>query len=90
MHIINKYGIHHTVPDEWSLPVGARLATDTEVAAYEAEAAAKAAQPPATPALGPLELSSALAERDTEIGRLQAALTDAQKPQTGSAGKAKQ
>lgn len=79
MHIINKYGIHHTIPDEWKLPAGSRRATPEEIAAYEAQTPT-----PAPAAAAPsLEAASAIAERDAEIGRLQAELSAAKQPQTG-------
>lgn len=41
MHIVNKHGVVHTVPDDWALPAGARKASKTEIEQYEK---AKAAQ----------------------------------------------
>ena len=89
MHIINKYGIHHTVPDDWKLPAGSRRATPEEIEAYEAQQQVSAPAAAATPSL---EAASAIAERDAEIGRLQAELAAAKQPQTGGqtpTGKAK-
>lgn len=83
MHIINKHGVHHTIPDDWKLPAGSRRATPEEIAAYEAQTPAPAPAA-ATP---PLEAASAIAERDAEIARLQTALAAAQQPAT--TGKAK-
>lgn len=79
MHIINKYGIHHTIPDDWKMPAGSRRATPEEIAAYEAQTPA-VAPAAATPSL---EAASAIAERDAEISRLQAELNAAKQPQAG-------
>lgn len=81
MHIINKYGVHHTIPDEWKLPAGSRRATPEEIAAYEE--AQKPAVAPAVTDAPSLEAASAIAERDAEISRLQAELSAAKQPQTG-------
>ncbi len=31
MYIINKYGVFHSIPDDWPLPAGARKATKAEI-----------------------------------------------------------
>lgn len=37
-YIVNKFGIIHTIPDDWqTLPLGARVATPQEIAEYEAK-----------------------------------------------------
>lgn len=37
-YIVNRYGIIHTIPDDWmQLPTGARPATDKEIADFEAK-----------------------------------------------------
>lgn len=80
MHIINKHGIHHTIPDEWTLPAGARRATDAEIVAYEAANEAKvAALKPAT---------DPNAEKDLEIARLKADLEAARQPTSATPAKA--
>lgn len=36
MYIVNRYGIIHTIPDDWqTLPTGARAATPQEIAEFE-------------------------------------------------------
>lgn len=80
MHIINKHGIHHTIPDDWALPAGSRRATPEEIEAYEAQ---KPAVAPAPAATLPVDAVAAIAERDAEISRLQAELSAAKQPQTG-------
>lgn len=37
MHIINKFGVMHTIPDDMPLPAGARKASASEVAKWEQE-----------------------------------------------------
>ena len=68
MHIINRHGIHHTIPDEWKLPSGARRATPDEIVAYETQ---KPTVAPAAVAAPSLEAASAITERDAEIAHLQ-------------------
>lgn len=67
MHIVNKHGVTHSVANR-PLVFGERLATDAEVAAYEA-VTPKAEKPAG---LQNLESTAAIAERDAEIARLQA------------------
>lgn len=35
MYIVNKHGIIMTIPDDWDMPNGARLASEAEVKCFE-------------------------------------------------------
>lgn len=73
MYIVNQSGVTHSIPDDWAMPAGARKATKEEIAAYEG-----ATTPTVTPTAEPSPaLMSAIAEKDAEIARLQAALAEA-------------
>lgn len=50
MHIFNKFGVMHTIPDDMPLPAGARKATKAEIDAWEAKDAEKKAEIKATKA----------------------------------------
>ena len=50
MYIINRYGVLHSIPDEWALPAGARRAGRTAYGKPFSES--DAASSPAPPELG--------------------------------------
>lgn len=72
MYIVNKHGVTHLVADR-SLTKDERLATEAEIAAYDAPTPSATPNSTGAPSL---ELANAIAERDAEIARLQAALND--------------
>lgn len=72
MHIVNKHGVTHSVANR-PLVFGERLATDAEVAAYETVTPPKVEKSTVKQSL---ETANAIAERDAEIARLQAALNE--------------
>lgn len=47
MYIINKHGILHSIPDNWTVPKGSRLATPHEVEQFETTGEQNIAKMPA-------------------------------------------